>query len=140
MNNNKLLLATTSYVVLTMAIAYPWHMILFHDLYTGLGAYTRSEPNVILGMFSMLMQGVTIAYLYPFYYQAGNPITQGIKFSIIMGAVVYSVMGFAMAAKVDINPISTYLLYNLAFQLIQFVLTGAALGLIYGKINKEQVT
>ncbi|MBV1881526.1 MAG: hypothetical protein KUG82_07825 [Pseudomonadales bacterium] len=138
MNNNKLLLATTSYVVLTMAIAYPWHMIWFHDLYTGLGAYTRSEPNVPLGMLSMLMQGLAIAYLYPFYYQAGNPITQGIKFSIIMGAVVYSVMGFAMAAKVDINPISTYLVYNLAFQLIQFVLTGAALGLIYGKMDSKQ--
>lgn len=50
-----------------------------------------------------------------------------------MGLVVYSVMGFAMAAKIDINPISTYLIYNAAFQLIQFVITGAALGLIYGE-------
>ena len=130
-------LATISYVVLTMAIAYPWHMIWFHELYEGMGAYTRPEPNILLGMLSMLMQGVVIAYLYPFYYQAGNPIVQGIKFSIIVGSIVYSVMGFAMAAKIDINPISTYLLYNLAFQFIQFVLTGAVLGLIYGKIHSN---
>ncbi len=120
-----------------MAVAYPWHMIWFHELYEGMGAYTRPEPNILLGMLSMLMQGVVIAYLYPFYYQAGNPVTQGIKFSIIVGSIVYSVMGFAMAAKIDINPISTYLLSNLAFQFIQFVLTGAVLGLIYGKIDKK---
>ncbi len=137
MNAKKILLATTSYVVLTMAVAYPWHMIWFHDLYEGMGAYTRPEPNIPLGMLSMLMQGVVIAYLYPFFYQAGNPVIQGIKFSVIVGLIVYSAMGFAMAAKIDINPISTYLLYNMGFQFIQFVLTGAALGLIYGKIDKK---
>lgn len=133
----KLILATASYVVLTMMTAYPWHMIWFHDLYVGMGAYTRPEPNILLGMLSMLMQGVIIAYLYPFYYQVGKPVIQGIKFSIIIGSIVYSVMGFAMAAKIDINPISTYLLYNLAFQFIQFVLTGAALGLIYGRVSQK---
>ena len=85
----------------------------------------------------MLMQGVVIAYLYPFFYQVGNPVIQGIKFGVIVGLIVYSVMGFAMAAKIDINPISTYLLYNMGFQFIQFVLTGAVLGLIYGKIDKK---
>jgi len=138
MNIKKILLATTSYVVLTMAVAYPWHMMWFHDLYKGLGAYTRPEPSIPLGMLAMLVQGAVIAYLYPFFYRDGNPIIQGIKFSVIIGTLVYSVMGFAMAAKIDINPISTYLLYNLAFQFIQFVLTGAVLGSIYGKIDKEQ--
>ncbi|MBL4630476.1 MAG: hypothetical protein JKY14_04735 [Paraglaciecola sp.] len=135
--NKKMLFAIISYVVITMALAYPWHMIWFHELYVEMGAYTRPEANVLLGMSSMLMQGVIIAYLYPFYYQVGHPVIQGIKFSLIVGAIVYSVMGFAMAAKLDINPISTYLLYNLAFQFIQFVLTGTALGLIYGRVSRK---
>ncbi len=137
MNSKKLFLATISYIVLTMAVAYPWHMIWFHDLYGEMGAYTRPEPNIPLGMFSMVVQGVVIAYLYPFYYQSGNPVLQGIKFSLILGTVVYSVMGFAMAAKIDINPISTYLVYSAFFQLFQFILTGTALGLIYGRTNQE---
>jgi len=136
MNSKRLVLATISYVVLTMAIAYPWHMIWFHSLYGKMGAYTRPEPSIPLGMLSMLVQGVVIAYLYPFYYRSGNPVLHGIKFSFLIGAVVYSVMGFAMAAKIDINPISSYLLYSAFFQLLQFILTGAALGLIYGKINQ----
>jgi len=112
-------------------------MIWFYDLYAGMGAYTRPEPSIPLGMLAMITQGVVIAYLYPFYYKGGNPILQGIKFSLMMGTVVYSVMGFAMAAKIDINPISTFLLYSIIFQLIQFVLTGAVLGLIYGKIKQS---
>ena len=133
MNRQKILFATISYVVLTMAVAYPWHMVWFHEVYADMGAYTRPEPSVPLGMISMLIQGLVIAYLYPFYYKGGNPILQGIKFSLIMGAVVYSVLGFAMAAKMNINPMSIFLFYSLAYQLIQYVLTGAALGLIYGK-------
>jgi len=135
LNTKKIILATLSYVVLTMAVAYPWHMIWFHDLYIELGAYTRAEPIVPLGMLSMLVQGSVIAYLYPFFYRGGNPIVQGIIFSLIMGVVVYSVMGFAMAAKIDINPISTYLTYNAIFQFIQYLVTGIALGIIYGKID-----
>lgn len=135
MNIKKVILASFSYLVLTLGIAYPWHMIWFHDLYAGMGAYTRPEPSVPLGMLAMITQGVVIAYLYPFYYKGGYPILQGIKFSLMMGVMVYSVMGFAMAAKIDINPISTYLLYSVIFQLIQLVLTGAVLGLIYGKIR-----
>jgi hypothetical protein len=123
-------------MVITMAVAYPWHMMLFHDLYEGLGAYTRSDPSIPLGMLAMLIQGIVIAYLYPLYYKGGNPVVEGIKFSLIIGAVVYSAMGFAMAAKIDINPISTFLLYSIAFQVIQFVLTGAALGMIFGKTNQ----
>ena len=137
MNISKILLATASYVVITMAVAYPWHMIWFHDLYDQMGAFTRAEPIILLGMLAMITQGMVIAYLYPYYFKGGNPVLQGIKFSLIIGAVVYSVMGFAMVAKIEINPISTFLFYSVIFQIIQFVLTGAALGLIYGDINKK---
>jgi len=135
-NIQKIILSTITYLVITMSVAYPWHMIWFHELYLGIGAYTRSEPSIPMGMLAMITQGLVIAYLYPFYYKGGTPIIQGIKFSLLMGTIVYSVMGFAMAAKIDINPISTFLLYSVIFQLLQCVLTGAALGLIYGKVTQ----
>lgn len=132
-----MLLATASYIILSMAVAYPWHLIWFHQLYEEMGAFTRAEPIIPLGMLSMLIQAVVIAYLYPLYYKGGSPVLQGIKFSLIMGSVVYSVMGLTMAAKIDINPIPIFLLYSVTFQFIQFVLTGAALGLIYGNVNQK---
>lgn len=133
MNYKKIALATLSYLVLSMAIAFPWHMIWFHDLYTQMGAVTRPQPIIPLGMLAMLIQGVVIAYLYPFWYRGGNPIAQGIEFSFIAGLLIYTVMGFATVAKMNIEPVSTFLIYHTVFQAIQFVITGAALGLIYGK-------
>ncbi|MCL4677619.1 MAG: DUF1761 domain-containing protein [Alphaproteobacteria bacterium] len=131
----KFIAATLSYVVLSMALAFPWHMVLFLEVYMEMGAMTRAEPIIALGFFSMILQGMVIAYFYPFYYRGGHPVFQGVKFSLIIGLLVYSVMGFATAAKMDINPVSTFLLYHTAFQFLQFTITGAALGLIYGRGN-----
>ncbi|MFQ5443024.1 MAG: hypothetical protein ACE5EK_00265 [Nitrospinales bacterium] len=129
----KIGLFTVAYFVITMAWAYPWHIIWFHDLYAEWGAITRVHPVIPLGIAAILIQGVVIGYIYPFFYRSGNPVFQGIKFNLIIGLMTYTAMGFATAAKIQIEPISTFLLYHTVFQFIQFVLTGAALGLIYGR-------
>ena len=128
----KMVFATCSYFVLTMVVAYTWHMLLFHDVYLEIGAFTRKEPIMPFGMLAVIVQGIVIAYLYPFYFSGGKPVLEGIKFSLIIGLMVYTVMIFATAAKFAIHPVSTFLLYGTVFQLIQFIVTGAALGLIYG--------
>jgi hypothetical protein len=133
MNVRKIIFATTSYFILTMAIAYPWHLILFNDLYEEMGAFTRDEPIIPLGMLAITIQGIVIAYLYPCWYKKGNPVINGVKFSLIIGLMVYTVMGFTMAAKIDIKPVSTFLFFNTMFQFLQFTVTGVALGLIYGR-------
>lgn len=129
----KYIFATIAYFVLTMALAYPWHLIWFHELYLELGAFTRPETIVPFGMLAILIQGFIMAYFYSFYYRGGHPVVQGIKFGLIFGLVIYSVMAFTTVAKFDINPITTFLLYHSVFQLLQFVITGAAIGLIFGR-------
>ncbi len=134
---SKYILATASYVVISFALAYPWHLIWFHDLYRELGAVTRQEPIVPLGIMTMVIQGAVLAYFYPFWYRGGNPLWAGIRYSMIIGLLIYTVMGFATAAKFEINPIATFLTYHTVFQLLQFTISGAALGLIFGRKNKE---
>ena len=129
----KYIISTIAYFVLTMAIAYPWHLIWFHDLYLELGAFTRAEPIIAFGMLSITIQGFIMAYLYSRYYRGGHPVVEGIKFGLIFGLVIYTVMAFTTVAKFDINPIATFLLYHTIFQLIQFIVTGAAMGLIFGR-------
>lgn len=129
----KYILATASYIVLSFVIAYPWHLVWFHDLYVSMGAVTRPEPIVPLGIFTMVIQGVVIAYFYPFWYRGGNPLWSGIRFSLTIGLLIYTVMGFGTAAKFNIEPIGTFLAYHTVFQFLQFTITGAALGLIFGR-------
>jgi len=128
----KLGLFVLAYFVITMAWAYPWHILWFDALYASWGAITRDQPIVPLGIIAILIQGVVIGYLYPFFYKGiGHPVVQGIRFNLIIGLMTYTAMGFATAAKIQIEPISQFLLYHTVFQAIQFILTGAALGWIF---------
>ncbi|MEO9943760.1 MAG: hypothetical protein ABJH28_07030 [Paraglaciecola sp.] len=128
----KLALFTIAYFVITMAWAYPWHMVFFHDLYVEWGAFQRSEPIMPLGIAAIVIQGIVIGYLYPFYNNSKkNQILTGIKFSLIIGLMTYTAMGFATAAKFNIDPVMPFLIYHTIFQTIQFMLAGIALGLVF---------
>jgi len=128
----KLGLYVLAYFAITMAWAYPWHMVFFHDLYVEWGAFQREAPIMVLGIAAILIQGVVIGYLYPNYNKGqGHPIVSGIKFNLIVGLMTYTAMGFATAAKFQIEPVLPFLMYHTVFQTIQFVLTGTALGVIY---------
>ncbi|MES9944059.1 MAG: hypothetical protein ABW080_03760 [Candidatus Thiodiazotropha sp.] len=138
MIKNKHGLFVAAYFVITMAWAYSWHMYWFHDLYTSWGAFQREEPIMGLGIAAILIQGFVIGYLYPFYYKQGSPIVQGIKFNLIIGLMTYTAMGFATAAKFQIEPATLFLAYHSVFQAIQFILTGTALGLIFGTQPRQR--
>jgi len=120
------------YFIITMAWAYPWHVIWFHDKYKAWGAMTREHPIMWMGVAAIIIQGLVIGYLYPFILkQRKNTIFQAIKFNLIIGLMTYTAMGFATAAKIEIEPASSFLIYHTIFQFIQFTLTGTALGITY---------
>lgn len=132
MRSGRLAVFLVAYFVISMAWAYSWHLVLFHDLYVEMGAMQRAEPVFPYGIAAILVQGLVIGYLYPFYGDArGYGILSGIKFNLVAGLLVYSAMGFATAAKFEIEPSATFLAYHTVYQAAQFILTGTALGFIY---------
>lgn len=134
----KLALFLVAYFIITMIWALLWHIVWFHELYVSWGAMTRGDPIIPLGMAAIIMQGLVIGYLFPFYRGDDRSIMRGIKFNLIVGIMTYTAMGFATAAKFSIEPIWMFLAYHTVFQLIQFTLTGAALGWIYRNGEKKE--
>lgn len=132
--STKILLAAMAYVVVTFAVAAPWHFVLFPDLYHELGMYNREEPSVALGVLSMLIQGLVLGYLYPRYYRGGPPVVEGVRFGLLAGAFLFSVSTLANAAKIQVSSIPGWIGIQLAFHLIQFVVAGAAIGLVFGRL------
>jgi len=135
----KFVLAILAYAIPTMAVAFPWHFVWFHDLYHQLGIYNRQEVIIPLGMLSMLIQGLILAYLYPLFYKTGHPVTQGIKYGLLMGLYMYSVSTLANAAKIMVTSIPIWLGIQALFHTIQFVLAGALIGLAYGRLDTHGV-
>ena len=131
--------AVLGYSVITLVLGMMWHFVWFHDLYHQLGIYNRQAPIIPLGMLSMLIQGLILAYLYPFFYKAGHPVTQGIKYGLLMGLYLYSVSTLANAAKMMVASMPVWLGIQALFHTIQFVLAGAVIGLAYGRLDKHGV-
>ena len=129
----KLFFATLAYSVITMLIAVPWHFIWFKELYHDLGIYNRTEPIVPLGFLTMILQGVVMALVYPRFYHGGSHYKEAVKFSLLMGVFLYSVSTLANAAKIEVNPMSTWIGVQAAFHLIQFLAAGLALGFVYSR-------
>lgn len=131
--NRKFIYAALLYAAVTMIHGFTWHFSFFKEVYSGLGIYNREPPIIPLGFASMILQGVILAHLYPRYYRGGSPVGQGIKFGLVMGLFLFSVSTLANAANIQVSSMSTWLTVQTAFHLIQFVVVGAGIGLIYGK-------
>lgn len=129
----KLVLATLVYAIVSMIHGYTWHFNFFPEVYAQLGIYNREPPIIPLGFSSMLIQGLILAYLYPRYFRGGKPVTEGIKFGLLMGLFLFSVSTLANGAKIQVSSMSTWLAIQSAFHLIQFTIAGAGIGLVYGK-------
>ncbi len=138
MLNKKFIFSVVGYFVTTMLIAYPWHMVLYHEKYVAMGAFTRVEPIIPFGMLAIILQGIVFAYFYPLFYKhkgCGHPIIRGVQFSLFMGISVWTVMVFATAAKFQIEPVIDFVAYGTIFQIIQYVFVGAVIGTIQGKLS-----
>lgn len=132
--NRRFWLSVVAYFVVTMAVAYPWHMLLFHEQYLAMGAFTREAPVMAFGMTAILLQAIVFSTLLPMFleYKGGErPILRSVQFSLFLGLTVYSVMVFATAAKFQIEPKMDFILYGSVFQVLQFLLVGLALGLVH---------
>lgn len=101
-----------------------------------MGAFQRAEPIIPFGMLAVILQAIVFAYFYPLFYRhvgGGAPLFRGIQFSLFMGLNVYTVMVFATAAKFKIEPISQFVVLGTAFQVLQFIAVGVAIGWAYGR-------
>ena len=137
MNVKKFTLTTLAYVAVSFALGFTWHLILFKDSYHNLGIYTRENPIFAFGVSSMVLQGLILAYLYPFFNRGSRPMMTGIRFGLLMGTFMWSVTVLAFAAKTNVNSLSTFFTLSTLFHLIQFISAGALIGWIHGTAAKH---
>ena len=122
----------SAYLVITFAMGFIWHLILFKKLYAKLAIFTRlDKPIVPLGFLAMVIQGAVLAYLYPLINHPGNLILEGLKFGLLMGLFIASSAVIAEVAKQHVTSLATWLVVESVYYAIQFSLCGIAIGLIY---------
>lgn len=136
---SRFVLMVLAYLVPTMMLGMVWHFVWFSDLYEGLGIYNRKDPIIPLGFISMFLQGVIIAYLYPFYAEHQHSIARSIRFSLIMGFLLFTVSTLANAAKIEVTSMIDWLWVQSLFTFVQFLLVGLLLGWVYRKETTHKI-
>jgi hypothetical protein len=137
MDAKKFVLAVIAYIVVTFAVAASWHLVFFKDLYDQLAIFTRKEPLIPLGIVSILMQALVLAYLYPLFYRDGSPVKEGLKFGLLIGVLMASIAVFAEAGKQNVSSLATWLVFESAYYVLQFGVLGVIIGLIYGRSIRQ---
>lgn len=139
MNKKKFVLATIGYIIVTFVIAAGWHLVLFKVVYDELGIFTRNEPIFALGFLSMIFQGIVLAFIYPRCYKGDRPVIEGLKFGLLMGIFMGSYAVLAVGAKQRVSSLSTWIILESIYFLLQFGVVGIVIGLIYGKDSSLKI-
>jgi hypothetical protein len=123
---------TGTYLVLTFPIAAIWHLVLFPDVYAV--ANLRPQPIMALGLLSTVLQALVVAYVYPRIRGDGAPVREGVRFGLVMGTFIGSYGVLAEAGKFDVGPLLSWLIFEGLFFVVQWLVTGIAIALVYERV------
>ena len=137
MNYKSTLFGMLAYTVITFPLAVVWHVVLFEEKYRAFG-YFEGEPNFILGLVTIIIQGGTLSFLYPFVAFTGNKIIRGLKYSLLIGLFFWSSHVLAFVAKQVVASSLSFVIMESFYLLLQFGLYGILIGIIFDKsLNQD---
>ncbi|MEM8694002.1 MAG: hypothetical protein AAGG57_19290 [Pseudomonadota bacterium] len=126
----KQILAAAIYPVIVFPLALIWHLALFKDRYMSFG-YFDGEPNIAIGLATMIIQGVALAAIYPMFNQRSAGHVRAFQFAGLLGLFFWTSHVLALVAKQNVPQAPTFILMETAYLGLQFGLFALALGFIF---------
>jgi hypothetical protein len=124
--------AVASYVLPTFPLGYFWHLSTFKPQYDSLGIF-RPDVIIPMGLASMLIQGVTFAYLYPRLFSTvrADWMQSALKFFSIFGLLAFSFLVLPVAAKYNITSVPKFMALETAFTVLQYAVAAPLIALAW---------
>lgn len=132
-------LAAVAYPLIVFPLAIVWHLGLFKDRYTAFG-YFEGEPNIAVGLASMVVQGVVLAAIYPLFQLGREGLGRAVKFAGLLGLFFWTSHVLALVAKQNVPQAGTFILMETIYLCLQFGLFALALGFIFRGTRRASVT
>lgn len=126
----QIILGTLAYTLVTFPLAILWHVVVFKDQYQSF-SYIEGEPSFLLGLFTILLQGFILSYLYPYVQFKGKGVIRGLKYSLLIGVFFWTSHVLAFVAKQDMNSTLLFISMESIYLLFQFGIYGVLIGIIY---------
>lgn len=125
----RTVMAAVTGVVVFLAVSFVFYELLMKEQFAVWEAdVARAEPLLWMGLLGMLLLMLTMSYLYPIISSGGNPLMEGGKLGLIVGAVLASVMLIVGSVyAVALGGTLTDIVFNVAL----LVLVGAIIGKVH---------
>ncbi len=95
-------------------------------------AMTKAEPNFLLLTLNHIIFALLLAYIYPIGYKGGSPVTEGFRFGVLMGLIMFVPTGLVVRAAWEV-PITAYFFLDIIVAAVVTGLMGIAIGIIYSR-------
>lgn len=124
-------LAIIAALVVSFGTAFVWHLTIFKNLYERLGVLGRMQPIIPLGFVATLLLAIVMVVIYPHIYTGGDALWEGLRFGLVIGVLNIILWVLKFAATQPVSSISTFIITESAFELLQLGLIGIVIALIY---------
>ncbi len=109
-----------------------WYMAIMGDFYRSNGPPgLREQYQMQFIALGYLVLGLLMAYIYPKGYSGGTPVTEGVKFGVLMGLLWILPNGLVMYGVVTGS--GKVLVVDAVWHLVEGGIGGIVIGLIYGQ-------
>jgi hypothetical protein len=117
-------LAVAAYVLPTFPLGYAWHLSTFKAQYDALGLY-RPDVIIPMGLASMIIQGLILAYLYPHLFSTARAdwLTSSALFFLVFGSLAWTFLVLPVAAKFNMTSVSRFIVLETAFTVLQYAVS-----------------
>ena len=126
----QVLLGILAYVIVTFPLAVLWHMKIFREKYMR-WQYFGGDVKPILGLASMIVQGVVLSYGYSILNVNHSALLSGVCYALLMGLFLWSVHVLATMGKSSKVRHFEFFAMETVYLAIQFGLYGVIISYIY---------
>ncbi|MBI3231852.1 MAG: hypothetical protein HYZ51_02100 [Candidatus Doudnabacteria bacterium] len=126
----KILFGTLAYIIVTFPLAVLWHMKIFREKYMR-WQYFGADVKPMLGLASMIVQGLVLSYGYSVLAVNHSSILFGLGYALVMGLFLWSAHVLAAMGKSSAIRHFEFFTMETIYLAIQFGLYGILISLIY---------
>lgn len=130
----KFLLSAGGYIAVVFPLALGWHLGLFRQQYEAFGYFSK-EPNIPVGLATMVIQGLVLALIYPMFRTSKAGFARAFQFAGLMGIFFWTSHVLALVAKQKVTNAMGYIGMETGYLAIQFGLFALVLGLVHREPN-----
>ena len=132
MDTKKMLYAWLAGAAGMLILGGLWHTVIMGDFYNEQGATAiRQEPKMLFIILGILVMALLMAYMYPLGYKGGSPVTEGLKFGVLIGLLVFLTFNLILHGAFNVTLAGA--LVDAGWHVVEEGVGGIIIAMVYGK-------